>query len=258
MNKQLRRTRLIGMLVLGGSLAMTWSLLLGPRFSQPGSIQSSADQTLNQKAMLDQQILSLERRQRYLPLAEREVSTLNARFPSVADVPSLLSQVNQAAGRAGMSANQIISVVTSQPVISQPAAPDPNAAKKPSDASQTAEMPVQIVASGSMSQLQSLLVNLRRMPRALAIDAITVSAEMNQANTATTGRFNLQVTARAFLMSPIAKVPDSLSKALKKVPVIQPAPAPTASAQPTAASTSTPTTSAAPAVSPTPAATKTP
>ena len=241
-NKSLQRTRITFRLSLVVVTGLIFWFFINPRFSEPDQLQAQATATLDQKALLDQQTLALQRRQRYLPVAEKQVEILNKRFPSTADLAALNNEINQAAASAGIDVNTNLAISISPATVvgatSNPGAPTATVpgATSTGTAPQAASMSLAISAVGTYAQMNTFINNLYNINRAIAIDSVAYDAGGSGA-----GGYSAKIAGRAFLLSPIPPVPDNLKK-----PDVGTAPNPNASAAASAKTNTQSTTSAVP------------
>ena len=235
-SRSLRRTRLIGLAMLALVAAAAWYFILGPRFSEPDATQETAAAILDQKSLIDQQALALQRRQRYLPVAENEVLNLDTQFPAPdqANAAGLGLAIAEAAAAAGIPESALsISIADPTPVtptdgttpatdpnVAPAPAPDPNASAGPAPAPApggAAAVPSIDVAALALSvnctpqQLNDFLRNLSQMRQALAIDEVSVSyAAPTSPDAGASAGYATTIKARAFYLSPMPKIPDNL------------------------------------------------
>lgn len=245
-SRRLRRTQLVGLMVLVVLVAASWYFLLGPRFGEPDTIQDQVAATLDQKSLIDQQTLALQRRQRYLPVAEQEVNSLDAKFPAPedADAASLGLAMSEAAEGAGITESAItLSIADPQPVTpadgqstdpNQPApSPAPEQPVSPGAAPTVQMSAFSITAVGSASQLGDFMTNLHDLPQALALDDVAVAFSLQPGTgapgAAAVGTYTLTVKGRAFYLSAIPSVPDNLRSV---TPAAEPSPAASPSSAP--------------------------
>ena len=200
MNKALKKTRILGILFILIFVGASWYFLLSPRLAEPVALQQTAEEALTQKLALETQIATLERREFYLDEAEVAAQQLESRFPWQPDVPTLIQQVQEAGTRAGMTLEQIISVVPGKPTsegVTVPgggggAAPAPApeggeggeggeepapAASAPAASAEPAmaRMDVNISVVGTYEQIAEFLAQLRTSNRVIIVNQLQLT-----------------------------------------------------------------------------------
>lgn len=240
MEGSLRRQRITGLLALVAFVAASWFFVLAPRVNQPAQVQEQADQLYEARAMKLQEIVSLERRQRYLAVAQQQVDSLGNKFPSSTDVPGLLAQVSLAASRAGLSKSQVQSITTGEAEVVDPttgeAATTSTATSdtaETTDGSQSATMAVQITATGTSQELARFIYELQHMQRALAVDASKFMANAREGG-GYGDSYTVSITGKAFLLSEIPPVPKDLILSANPATPAEPGSQESASASPSA------------------------
>lgn len=222
--------RIFGILALGAMTILLWQFVLSPRFLEPQNIQAQVTSTLNEKAQLDEEGAVLINRSRLLEAAINEANLLNVLMPSTASEPELASAIVEIAAKAGMSSGQITVITTSSlsevvdpdapaaaapaPAPADPAAPaaDPNnptvdTTQQPKAKGLTLyQMNVSIQAVGTSEQLIAFTNGLYAAKRAIAVDHVTLTPDMNQSGT-TTGLYSLSLEGRAFVVQSIGTPP---------------------------------------------------
>jgi Tfp pilus assembly protein PilO len=279
MRGPLARTVILGVLALFILAAASWFLLLNPRIEEPASLQAAADSAVAQGQSLVNQAADLQQYEANVGKAAVASVSLGERFPSSPDVPYLNEQVNSAAARAGMTVDQVQSIVPAKPVIvsdvaAAPAsgAPAPEASA-PGTTLETARMDVTITAVGSFQEVTDFLNELQAAKRVIIIDTTRIVQQAMPAPPAVTNpdgsvtqppapvgtEYQLTVTAHVIIIPALKNYADEGTNVFSATGTV-PAPAasatPTASAQPVVpAASATPTASAQPVV---PAASATP
>jgi len=230
----LRRTRLLGLLLLALLGLAFWYFVLGPRFAEPDVTQQQVTATLDQKSIIDQQILALQRRQAYLPVAEEEANLLNRRFPPppAANAARLGFEIAVAAAKAGIpEANLAIQIGDPVPVeqpkkdekkkpAPSPSPSEPSPDATPSGGSSAAPVPVDVpeisIATFSIrvicqpEQLNAFVSNLYGLSQSIAIDSIKVAREPASTQDGSVINYSGALEGRAFYLPLITPVPDNL------------------------------------------------
>lgn len=253
LNKSLRKTRIIGFLFLGVFAAASWFLLLSPRISEPALLQQTAESALTQKLALDTQVATLERRERYLDEAQAAAQQLESRFPWEPDVPTLIQQVQEAALRAGMPVNQILSVVPGKPTSEgilvnggggggapstppteeagggeaggeaggetggeeeAPAPATPDAPATPA----LARMDVGITVAGTYEQIAEFLLQLRTANRVIVVESVRLTIAPSVDGVPVTNAYQADIDAYAVLLPKPPSPPKPVTQGDAGVP----------------------------------------
>jgi Tfp pilus assembly protein PilO len=232
MNRQLRRTRLFGIMALGVLAIVLWQYLLAPRFMTPVDIRKEVDATHAQTAVLQGELTNLQNKAKDVQALVDQADALAIALPSDANNPELSEQITKAAKAAGMSVGQVTffetgaldewvdpakkdangkATTTTTPKTdttttdtdTTKTTDSPGTVKLPTLALYT--MPVRIVANGNMGELSRFLNILQTSGRAMVFDQVQISPW--EANGKATSRFQLQITAHAFTTKDIGPAP---------------------------------------------------
>jgi len=197
MGRGLLRTRILGILGLVIIAVASWVFIISPRLEEPSLLEATANSATDQSAALKSQVSLLEQQEKALPQAEQAADSIATRFTPSPDVPFLIEQIEGAAGRAGMSPDQVLGIIPTAPVLTvavapaAPAAPaagaspDPNASAAPAAGSggggggggvQTARMDVKISIKGTYQQITEFLVQLQTSDRVVIVDNVSIAA----------------------------------------------------------------------------------
>lgn len=292
MDKSMKKTRNIGIVIIIAIAVASWFFLLGPRFSEPGTLEEQATAAMINSESLVGQVKILQEQEKALPQAEELASTLERKFPSTTSLPSLIEQIQNAAAQARMAPSQIISIIPSKPIIPEsakgaapapeaapaapaegetaPAAPAPAAPASAGAGASYAFMEVTISSQGTFTDLAQFIVQLQRMDRVLVIDNVTISAIVTPASTdpntnptldpndpnavltANTPQYQMNITGHTVLLPPVPKLNGENSTTTPTNPSV-PTPAPSSSSLLPV----TPSTPASPSASPTPSSSPT-
>jgi Tfp pilus assembly protein PilO len=176
-----RKTTLIGSLVLLLALVAAWMFVLSPRSDAIAKVNDEKAVAAQTNQSLRSKIQTLREREQQLPELRVVSKALDRRFPPSAEQAKLFKMLTAAAAAAGI-APQYLTGVTVDP----PAAVDSGrSAQLPGVAapiSQIAAQKVTINVSGSPSEVRAFVKNLENLPRAFAVDTIQLT---QQAPTAT-------------------------------------------------------------------------
>ena len=216
-NKVIRRTRLISLFLIVLSVFTVWHFVLGARFGQPAAIQKIANDTLDTKALIDQQTLSLQRRQRYLNIAQKEVDKLTQQFPSTVDTPGLETLMRGAANKAGV----FISLITeSRPTVSvSPAGAAKTSAVSAATAAaaETATISVGVTATGTLTSINAYISGLAHLQRAFVVDLVSYTDTTAVPISPLSDSYSALINGTTFVMKSIQPVPASLFKGVGKI-----------------------------------------
>lgn len=255
MNKQLRRTRLTGIVFLGVVAIALFYFVIGPRFSLPEQIQAQVDQALSDRALLDQQLSVLTNRASSMDIIQGEADRLAQLLPADASISQLNQQVTEAAAASGMQSDQVTLVKTGTLTAQTPtvsaapaAAPAPSGEATQAPAAAPAagtptglassvsldiyEMTVDIQAYGTFEQMSAFASNLTTAGRAMKINRINITLAGDNVNYAIT------VEAVAYAVRAIGPAPVPQGVPVKAKPSPTALPTPTTKA--TATTTPTP------------------
>jgi Tfp pilus assembly protein PilO len=205
MNSKLKGMWIKGILIIGVVSALLWVFLLSPRLATPAKLDAQQNVALQKNTTLQASIAFMNKRKADLPIAEQKVTALAVKFPSVADIPTLLAQINTAATKAGMNISQLSSVTAGKATLATGAGASGAAAT-------VAEIGLAITAAGTYDQLIRFTNNLYATPRAITIDTVSLNAGTSIGGVATAGSYVVTIAGRSYLFSPIPPVPEGLLK----------------------------------------------
>lgn len=120
MNKALSRTRLMGILALGGLTIALWQFVLAPRAAEPGLISDQVTAAEAEKDQLQAEYQQLLEKSKNIATAEKDANLLNQLLPSTSAEPELTQAINDAAIAAGMDPSQITYVTTTSLALIDP------------------------------------------------------------------------------------------------------------------------------------------
>lgn len=257
MNRALRRTRILGFLVLGVVAGILWFLLLGPRFDEPNRLAQSEQDSLAQKVNLDRQVSVLERREEYLPQAEQVNTELTGRFPTTGDTSVVIDAVINAGAAAGMDASQIPTIIPAKPTAEgvskdiqaqaarifggpapdQPADGESEGDNKPSGPTATlSQMPMSIGGYGTLAQINALLDALRESSPTVIVDRAKFTARQAVAvegePAPPTGMYDFTLTTHVLIVPQTVPAPEVTPVRKTGAAAPSTAPAPSGSSTP--------------------------
>jgi Tfp pilus assembly protein PilO len=171
-----RKTTLIGTLILLVTLVAAWMFVLSPRSDAVAKVNEQVTAAEQANQALRGQIQSLRARQEQLP-ALREVSkALDRRFPPTAEQAKLFRMITAAAAEAGIAPQYLSSMTMGAPT----AVGGGTSAQLPGVAapiSQIAAQTLTINVSGSPNEIRAFVRNLEKLPRAFVVNAISLSEQ---------------------------------------------------------------------------------
>jgi hypothetical protein len=188
-----RRTILVGTLLLLVLAAVLWFFVLSPRLATASEIEAETQNVATSNLSLQARYNQALEQARQAPQSAKEAVALFETMPQEADIPDVLKQVTQAAQDAGIPADQVTSVRTTIPT---PVVNNPKPASSGSTSSgtagrvQLATIGLELTASGKRAELLAFLDNLRQLDRAVLVkstglvttpdgaDALTVDADL--------------------------------------------------------------------------------
>jgi len=201
-----RNAALLGVLVIVVVMAIGWFFLLAPRLAEADDIalqaqeqsasnvqsQNRYNQTLTQAASATQ--------------AASEAQALFSTMPEEADLPSVISQINNAAISAGIKASDIALLGTSVPRPLTPTTGNPaDPAAQPSVS--LAQMDLTMTVNGSHQQLLDLITNLQSLDRAVLIKSNELSTSLQPTDAGPgPAQETLKLQASMFVLQ--SKLPD--------------------------------------------------
>ncbi len=169
-----RKTTLIGTAILLVALVAAWMIVLSPRSDAVAKANEEVTAAEQANQALRGQIESLRVRQQQLP-ALREVSkSLDRRFPPTAEQAKLFRMITAAAAEAGIAPQYLTSMTMGAPT----AVGGGTSAQLPGVAapiSQIASQLLTVNVSGTPGQIREFVGNLEKLPRAFAVNAISLA-----------------------------------------------------------------------------------
>lgn len=201
--RQLRRTRIIGTVLLGALTSVLLLYVIGPRFAEPTAIRVQAAQTLQSADAVLARLGELEKRAKNLESEKAALAAFEKKFPSTAATPELQQAIYKAASTSGLGIKQVVGISAAEPTPRGGAAPATTTTT--SDTAQPApgtpapgalwQMNVSIDAVGSMATLGKFISQLYYMERTFVVDKVTIT--LNEG-----GELQAKIAGRAFLMAP--------------------------------------------------------
>lgn len=266
MNRQLRRTRLMGIIALGLMAVGLWWFMLKPGFEQPALRETQIKSLQQKESAASIEYADLIKKAVNLPAAAADAKLLSGLLPPAAATAELDQNITAIAEANGISPNNVVvqcpdnggvcalspvpsntkpnaNASTDSGVINGAAAPTAAPTPAPTQAAGTAgtagqsawsvyQMKMSISATGSLEQLTGFVNGLNTSTRTLAITKVIYSPIAVKG--VSSGVYSVTVDAIAYAVPAISTTPEA--------PVLDaPAkPAATATPKATASATSTP------------------
>jgi hypothetical protein len=223
MNK-VRVNVVVGVVALVAFAALSWFLVLGPRLSTASNLASETEQAeFANTTMLGRYNQTLQQADTATKAAS-DAQALFATMPQQAELPEVLRQIIDAAGRAGIDGKQIAVINSSVP---RSLTGDPATGADPESAAgaaakglgvDLAQLDLDITVSGNRPTLLRFLDELQALDRAVLVSSTGLTsldaAGASASATAGKGAQSLDVTASMFVLQ--SKLPDIVA-AVQKV-----------------------------------------
>ncbi len=171
-----RKTTLIGSLILLVALIAAWMFVLSPRSDAIAAVNEQTASAAQTNQSLRSQIASLQARQAELPQLREISKALDRRFPPTAEQAKLFKMITAAAAAAGIAPQHLASMQMDPPA----AVGGAGSAQLPGVAAPTGEIAAQkltINVSGTPREIRQFVRNLEKLPRAFAVTTISLSQQ---------------------------------------------------------------------------------
>jgi Tfp pilus assembly protein PilO len=208
--------RLLIPLGAGVAVVLLWFVALwGPQSSALSDARKRADDAVQQRGTLRDQVTRLQQSRRDLPLKQSQLETLRVAIPDDPNLAQFILDANDAASRAGI---EFLSVSPSPPVASTPtpapttptttagagggATPTTVAAAGSAGAAGAAasaapaSIKVAMIVSGGYFQVLDFVNRLNRLPRIVVVDGLTLASSPANA------QLQVSLQARMFTTTP--------------------------------------------------------
>ena len=203
MTSKVRLTILFGILALLALTALTWNFALSPRLQTAGDLNIQAEQVELANVQALSRYSRLRDQAQEIPAAAEDAKRLFASMPQEADLPTLLTQITEAAEAAGIPANDITVLSTGVPTPIDPGAENPSV--------RLATITLDLNVRGSVAEFNRLLDNLAGLDRSLLIETtnVTIPPEGGQGA-------SLQLKGSIFvLQSPLSELVANVEKLIE-------------------------------------------
>jgi Tfp pilus assembly protein PilO len=171
-----RKTTIIGAVVLLVALVAAWMFVLSPRSDAIAKANDEVATAQQSNQALRAQIATLHSRQEQLPELRKVSQALDRRFPPSAEQAKLYKMITSAAAAAGIAPQFVTGVIVDPPA----AVGSASSAQLPGVAmpmGQIAGQKVTINTTASPSQVRAFVANLEKLPRAFAVDTISLTQQ---------------------------------------------------------------------------------
>jgi Tfp pilus assembly protein PilO len=188
-----RKTTMIGTLALLVALVAAWMLVLSPRSDAITAANEKVTGAQQANQALRTQIMTLHQRQDELPALRKTSAALDRRFPPTAEQAKLFKMITSAGAAAGIAPQFIQGVLVEAPT----AIGSTQSAQLPGVASpigQIAAQKVTINVQAPERQMRAFVKNLENLPRAFAVETISLTKQAANAGTTGTGAAGTPVT----------------------------------------------------------------
>lgn len=171
-----RKTTLIGSLILLIALVAAWMFVLSPRSDAVSKVNEEVTAAEGANQSLRSQIQSLRAREQQLPELREVAKALDRRFPTTAEQAKLFRMITAAAAEAGIAPQHLASM-TMEPPTSVAAASSAQLPGVAAPAVEIAGQKLTINVSGTPTQIRSFVRNLEKLPRAFAVNLISLTQQ---------------------------------------------------------------------------------
>lgn len=201
-NKRRRNNIVVGTAVLLTATAASWFLVLSPRLAEAGELQTQADAMAATNLSQQHRLTALHQMVEDAPAAARRVQALLARMPQQAELPTLFTQITNAARSAGISAQDISAITPSVPVpideVKQNAGPVSDAQQSAERSRvQVAKLDIAMTVLGTDAQIRQFLRNVEQLDRDFLVNGVTLAADPTKPNSS---RRSATINATTFVL----------------------------------------------------------
>lgn len=147
----------VGLLLL---VVIFYVFLLGPQREELAELQAERETKQEQLDRLEAEVAELEDIQRRAPEIERELLELSRRVPEQSEVPTLVVQLEEIAGEAGVTQLLI----------------EPGEPEQPEDGGDYAIIPITMSFEGGYDELQDFVARLQNLTRLVAVEEVVYEA----------------------------------------------------------------------------------
>lgn len=222
MSAKPRLVLLLGILVLVALAALGWFFVLSPRLGEAEALQARALQVESANIALLGNYDDALNQARGVEAAVQDAKVIFARMPEEADIPTVITQVSEAATDAGIAPEdiQVISTSVPTPVEAPAASSDGSAsadgtdqAAAPQAGADLATLQLDVIVKGTPEELLRFLRNIETIDRSLLIE----TTSMTVAPGSDPGESTLQVSGQMFvLQTPLKDLITTVRRAVEQ------------------------------------------
>jgi len=215
---RVRFTVILGVLIIGALTAGVWFLVLSPRMSQSSDIAAQSDQMGVSNATLQARYHTIVKQAADAPALAAQAQAEFSKMPQQADLPAVITQLTDAAAKAGISADGVQVISTGLPAAVAPPAGEPAPA---TTGINLATMAISMTVKGTPAQVFEFTKNLQSLDRAFLVTGTNMTWE-RQPDKPVQGIMQVQGTMfvlQSKLPDLVAQVKDLLANADTVPPV---------------------------------------
>lgn len=210
MQRQLLRTRILGIISLVAVFAACWFVLIRPVMDRPDQIAAKQVEAQNQYAQATAQIEALKKAQKNIGAVKKDAKKLTNKFPSTVDPTAISASVYAAAERSGIPASAVVGVDVGQAGPYQPGQSNGTASPTPAPSSSTSgnnqntimQMGVKITINAPIGRTGAFAKQLTSGARMFTISSITTSSAAGGSSGQTV------IEAKTYLLPPLPAAPS--------------------------------------------------
>ena len=171
---RVRFTLILGLLIIGALTAGVWFLVLSPRMSQSSDIAAQSDQMGVSNATLQARYHTIVKQAADAPALAAQAQAEFSKMPQQADLPAVITQLTDAATKAGISADGIQVISTGLPAAVAP----PTGESAPATTGiNLATMAISMTVKGTPAQVFEFTKNLQGLDRAFLVTGTNMTWE---------------------------------------------------------------------------------
>ncbi len=171
---RVRFTLILGLLIIGALTAGVWFLVLSPRMSQSSDIAAQSDQMGVSNATLQARYHTIVKQAADAPALAAQAQAEFSKMPQQADLPAVITQLTDAATKAGISADGIQVISTGLPAA---VAPPTGEAAPATTGINLATMAISMTVKGTPAQVFEFTKNLQGLDRAFLVTGTNMTWE---------------------------------------------------------------------------------
>jgi Tfp pilus assembly protein PilO len=177
-SKKTRNAALLGALLIVVVAVAGWFFVLSPRLSQADDITLQAQDVTNTNISLQHRYNETLKQAATATSAASDAQALFSTMPQKADLPDVLTQISDAAARAGIKPSDISTISTTVPQSVGAGAASGTAGA--TTGVNLAQMQLSMTVNGKQQQLLDFLTNLQSLDRAILITSNELSSSVTR------------------------------------------------------------------------------